>query len=116
LILPYIIDTPCLFRSILSLKLFDTGEQLQYNEFQYILVSQQIILSSMVTFMKKRIADREHCFKNIMAWAEITALCLELRKSVLKRKRGIDDDEELTRMVFSEIVLMKEKKWESVNH
>ncbi len=52
--------------------------------------------------------------KNLMMWAEITALCLELRKSVLKTKYKTEDDEELTKMVFAEAVARKEKKWESM--
>lgn len=58
--------------------------------------------------------DKEQISKNLMGWAEITALCIELRKSVLKAKYGIEDDEELTRMVFAEAVADKEKKWASL--
>ncbi len=38
------------------------------------------------------------------------SLCLELRKSVLKAKYGIDDDEKLTWMVFVEVVACKEQQ------
>ena len=54
--------------------------------------------------------------KNLIAWADITALCLELRKSVLKAEYGVEDDEELTKMVFAEAVANKEKKWKLVTH
>ncbi len=58
--------------------------------------------------------NKERMRKNLMMWAEITALCLELRKSVLKTKYKTEDDEELTKMVFAEAVARKEKKWESM--
>jgi hypothetical protein len=64
----------------------------------------------------KRSTDPEHIRQNLKAWADITALCIELRKSVLKAKYGIEDDEELTRMVFAEAVVKKEQKWKSTGH
>ena len=61
-----------------------------------------------------RIYDQERMRGNLLAWADITALCLELKKSVLRAQYGIDDDEELTRMVFAEAVARKEQQWESM--
>ncbi|MDM8550767.1 hypothetical protein QUF72_11840 [Desulfobacterales bacterium HSG2] len=60
---------------------------------------------------RKRITDKERLSKNLGKWADITALCLELRKSYLKTKYGITDDGELTKRVFSEIVRNKERRW-----
>ena len=68
----------------------------------------------MVIQQEIRLHDQERMRSNLLAWADITALCLELRKSVLKAKYGIDDDEELTRMVFAEAVARKEQQWESM--
>jgi len=62
---------------------------------------------------QKQITDKQRLSKNLEEWADITALCLELRKSYLKTKYGITDDEELTKMVFSEIVRNKERRWKS---
>lgn len=61
-----------------------------------------------------RLYDQERMRGNLLAWADITALCLELRKSALKAKYGIDDDEKLTWMVFVEAVARKEQQWESM--
>ena len=52
--------------------------------------------------------------QNLLAWADITALCVELRKAVLKAQTGITADEELTRMVFAEAVARKEQAWEAM--
>lgn len=60
--------------------------------------------------------DPERICRNLMAWADITALCIELRKSVLKAQYQIDDDEELTRMVFAETIARKEAAWNSMEH
>jgi hypothetical protein len=60
---------------------------------------------------QKQSTDKERIRQNLIAWADITALCIEIRKSVLKAKHGIEDDEELTRMVFAEVVANKEKTW-----
>ncbi|MBD3305049.1 hypothetical protein GF339_01730 [candidate division KSB3 bacterium] len=62
----------------------------------------------------KRCTDPDRLRRNLLAWAEITELCLELRKSVLKAQTGIEDDEELTRMVFAEAVARKENQWASM--
>lgn len=59
----------------------------------------------------KRLYDSERLRRNIQTWAEVTDLCLELRKAVLKAKIGIGDDAELTRRVLAEIVAIKEKEW-----
>ncbi len=53
----------------------------------------------------------ERIEQNLRAWADITSLCIDLRKSVLRAKLGVDDDSELVRLVFRESVLAKEKKW-----
>jgi hypothetical protein len=60
---------------------------------------------------QKHRIDEERIRQNLMAWVDVTTLCIELRKSVLKAKYSIDDDEELTRMVFAEAVTRKEKAW-----
>jgi hypothetical protein len=60
---------------------------------------------------QKHPIDQERIRQNLLAWVDVTTLCIELRKSVLKAKYGIDDDEELTRMVFAEAVIRKEKAW-----
>ena len=52
----------------------------------------------------------ERIEQNLRAWADITSLCIDLRKSVLRAKLGVDDDSELVRLVFRES-LAKEKKW-----
>ncbi|MDY0091978.1 MAG: hypothetical protein RBT80_04690 [Candidatus Vecturithrix sp.] len=44
----------------------------------------------------------------------LRALCLKLRKSVLKAKYGIDDDEKLMWMVSAEAVARMEQQWESM--
>jgi hypothetical protein len=53
----------------------------------------------------------ERLSKNLMDWPEITAFCLELRKSFLKLKYSDMDDKDLIKEIFAEIVDMKEKKW-----
>ena len=58
----------------------------------------------------------ERLSKNLMDWPEITAFCLELRKSFLKSKYSSMDDNNLINKIFSEIVAMKEKKWASKRH
>lgn len=57
------------------------------------------------------IYDPERLRCNIQAWAEVTNLCIELRKAILKAKTGIGDDAELTRRVLADIVVLKEKQW-----
>jgi len=57
--------------------------------------------------------NKKQFSKNLMAWPEITAFCLELRKSFLRAKYGSIDDKVLTIKLFSEIVAKKEKKWTS---
>ncbi len=64
----------------------------------------------------KRSRDKDRIRQNLLNWAEVTALCVELRKSVLQIQSGIDDEEELIRMVFAEAVARKEKQWESMKH
>jgi hypothetical protein len=59
------------------------------------------------------IMTKERLSNNLMAWPEITAFCLELRKSFLRGKYGLIEDKELTIKLFSEIVANKEKKWTS---
>jgi hypothetical protein len=58
----------------------------------------------------------ERLSKNLMDWPEITAFCLELRKSFLKLKYSDMDDNDLIKKIFTEIVAMKEKKWTSKRH
>ena len=53
----------------------------------------------------------ERLSKNLMDWPEITAFCLELRKSFLKSKYSAMTDKDLINKIFTEIVAMKEKKW-----
>ena len=55
----------------------------------------------------------ERFSKNLMAWPEITAFCLELRLSFLKSKDNAMDDKELIKKIFEDSVAMKEKKWKS---
>jgi hypothetical protein len=58
----------------------------------------------------------ERLSKNLMDWPEITAFCLELRKSFLKSKYSAMTDNDLIKKIFTEIVAMKEKKWTSKRH
>lgn len=58
--------------------------------------------------------EAEQIQRNLTAWADITAICIELRKAVLKTQYGIEDDAELTRMVFTEAVARKEAAWDSI--
>jgi len=58
----------------------------------------------------------ERLSKNLMAWPDITAFCLELRKSFLKSRYSSMDDNNLTKEVFAEIVANKEKNWTSKRH
>ncbi len=60
--------------------------------------------------------NKERLSNNLMAWPEITAFCLELRKSFLRTKYGSIEDKELTTRLFSEIVAKKEKKWTLKKH
>jgi hypothetical protein len=59
---------------------------------------------------------KERLSKNLMAWPDITAFCLELRKSFLKSKYSFMDDNALIKKLFAEIVANKEKKWTSKRH
>ena len=59
------------------------------------------------------IMNKERLSNNLMAWPEITAFCLELRKSFLRAKYDSIEENELTKKLFSEIVAKKEKKWTS---
>jgi len=59
---------------------------------------------------------KERLSKNLMAWPDITAFCLELRKSFLKSRYSSMDDNNLTKEVFAEIVANKEKNWTSKRH
>ena len=54
--------------------------------------------------------------KNLMRWPDITAFCLDLRKSFLKSKYYTMADKDLIKKIFTEIVAMKEKQWESKKH
>ena len=56
---------------------------------------------------------KERLSKNLMAWPDITAFCLELRKSFLKSKHSSMDDNDLIKKLFAEIVANKEKNWAS---
>ncbi len=60
--------------------------------------------------LKKRLS------KNLMAWPDITALCLELRKSFLKNKFPSMNDRDLAKKIFSEVASNKEKSWTSKKH
>ncbi len=51
--------------------------------------------------------------KNLMAWSDLTAFCLELRKSFLKTKYASMDDTSLIKKIFSEVVANKENNWTS---
>jgi hypothetical protein len=55
--------------------------------------------------------DEGSITRNLGSWADITRLCIDLRKSVIRDRDGVEDDEELVRRVFRESVLAKEKKW-----
>ena len=59
---------------------------------------------------------KERLSKNLMAWPDITAFCLELRKSYLKSKYTFMDDNKLIKKLFSENVANKEKNWTSKRH
>ena len=59
---------------------------------------------------------KERLSKNLMAWPDITAFCLELRKSFLKSKCSDMDDKNPIRKLFAEIVANKEKNWTSKRH
>jgi hypothetical protein len=59
---------------------------------------------------------KERLSKNLMAWPDITAFCLELRKSFLKSKYSSMHDNALIKKLFAEIVANKEKKWTSKKH
>lgn len=61
--------------------------------------------------MSLRISQQEKMAENLSKWTEITSLCIELRKSVLKKQHKNLSTDELTNMVFHEIVINKEKKW-----
>ena len=65
---------------------------------------------------KVEIMNKERLSNNLMAWPEITAFCLELRKSFLREKYRPIEDKELTTRLFSEIVAKKEKKWTLKKH
>lgn len=54
--------------------------------------------------------------KNLMRWPEITAFCLDLRKSFLKSKYCTMADKDLIKKIFTDIVAMKEKQWASKRH
>ena len=54
---------------------------------------------------------KERLSKNLMAWPDITAFCMELRKSFLKSKCSDMDDKDLIKKLFAEIVANKEKNW-----
>ena len=55
--------------------------------------------------------DKEHAQRNLMAWADITTLCIELRKAKLKAEAPQASDEELTRRVFAEAIKCKEQNY-----
>jgi len=59
---------------------------------------------------------KERLSKNLMAWPDITAFCMELRKSFLKSKCSDMDDKDLIKKLFAEIVANKEKNWTSKKH
>jgi hypothetical protein len=59
---------------------------------------------------------KERLSKNLMAWPDITAFCLELRKSFLKSRHSSIDDKNLIKKLFAEIVANKEKNWTSKRH
>lgn len=65
---------------------------------------------------KKHLMFKERLSNNLMAWPDITAFCLELRKSYLKSKYTFMDDNKLIKKLFSEIVASKEKNWTSKRH
>lgn len=55
------------------------------------------------------VLDRRRAEKNLLRWAEVTALCLELRKAALVH--GGLTDAEAERQVWVEIRLSKELGW-----
>lgn len=59
---------------------------------------------------------KERLSKNLMAWPDITAFCLELRKSFLKSRHTSMNDNDLIRKLFAENVANKEKNWISKRH
>jgi len=59
---------------------------------------------------------KERLSKNLMAWPDITAFCLELRKSFLKSRHTSMDNNDLIRKLFAENVANKEKNWTSKRH
>jgi hypothetical protein len=59
---------------------------------------------------------KERLSKNLMAWPDITAFCLELRKSFLKSRHTSMDNNDLIRKLFAENVANKEKNWISKRH
>jgi len=56
--------------------------------------------------------NQETIQKNLSNWIAITSLCLELRKAVIGKRHQQFTDNELTSLVFHEVRLNKEKKWE----
>jgi hypothetical protein len=67
-------------------------------------------------------ADKKHQMyknqvsKNLMAWSDLTAFCLELRKSFLKTRHTSMDETTLIKKIFSEVVANKENYWTSKRH
>lgn len=59
---------------------------------------------------------KERLSKNLMAWPDITAFCLELRKSFLKLRHTSMDEKNLIKKLFAENVANKEKNWISKRH
>ena len=59
---------------------------------------------------------KERLSKNLMAWPDITAFCLELRKSFLKSRHTSMDEKNLIKKLFAENVANKEKNWISKRH
>jgi hypothetical protein len=60
--------------------------------------------------------EMERLSKNLMKWPELTAFCLELRKSFLRSKYNSMADNDLINKIFTEIVAIKEKQWASKRH
>jgi len=51
--------------------------------------------------------------ENLVLWCEITDLCLELKKSFLRKRYPAMSEDELIQKVFSDIISIKESNWVS---
>lgn len=56
--------------------------------------------------------DKNKIAANLARWAEVTELCLSLRKAVLKRQFQALSFPEIEKRLWQEIRKQKERKWE----